>query len=814
MGQFLLSRCANKYALIALFIITFSQMTFAQHRLGLANSNYGGVTNLMSNPADIAGSRYKTYIGFGQTDVHFTNNYFKLSNVFKVRTDSVNFLSTQGDYLSAGFDFAGLSWIQRINSKGSFALSSRTRGTFQAVGVTPDLYSRFGDFVTTTTEKASEVKGGGINLSAQFFSELAASYAHSLIDNGETGLKVGATVKRLSGIYSTGVNASKLDAVYTKTTPTLGNYKIAAGQFEAAYVGAGAADSLSFSPADLFKSNGSGWGFDLGVTYELRSGSFTEDDGTTPYKLRVGIALTDFGSIKYSGSNVRYYTKDLKNANFEVDESVGIDNSDVLLRSLTINPDSFSQSFTSQIPTMLRLNADVRLSKNFFVNAYVAHSLADKYKIGTQYASYIAVTPRFETRYFDFSLPLALTNNYKTFAMGFGMRAGPVTLGMDNFTGFFGNPSGLSAHAGLNIGFGRAKSKALSEAEIAKQKEAEVAEAKNEAKEKAKKRSKKAPKEDSEPMKKTEVFAAPKPVEQPVIRPYATPEGEPEKPEMAAKPVDKTPQMPEKSVKEGLPKENRDKLLSTTPPKTSAVVVAPKPTVSTTPAKPQEMPAKAPATVATAPKPTVSTTPAKSQEMPKAPATVATAPKTTVSVTPAKPQEMPAKAPATVATAPKTNVSPMAAKPQEVPAKTGLPKENRDKLLSTTPSKTPAAAAVAPKPSVPMVAEKPAPIVLSPVGSGKMGECIEFYPNKAAISGNSLACLREISKFLLANKSIKLSVSGNVLSTDKVADPTSLKTERAKTIRNFLIQSGVEPARLTVKLTDNGGSTPVVLMPQ
>jgi outer membrane protein OmpA-like peptidoglycan-associated protein len=374
-----------------------------------------------------------------------------------------------------------------------------------------------------------------------------------------------------------------------------------------------------------------------------------------------------------------------------------------------------------------------------------------------------------------------------------------VTLGMDNFTGFFGNPSGLNAHAGLNIGFGRAKSKQLTQAEIEKQKEAEVEEAKNEAKEKAKKRTKKTPKEGNEPMKKTDVFVTPRPVEQPDIRPSKMPEGEPEEPKMADKKVENTAKMPEKSAKEGP--------LSIKPAKAPATVAtAPKPNVSTTPVKPQEMPAKAPSTVATAPKPNVSATPAKPQEMPaKAPSTVATAPKPNVSATPTKPQEMPAKAPATVANAPKTNVSPISAKPQEKSAKEGP--------LSITPPKTPTVV-VAPKPSVPMLAEKPVPIVLSPVGSGKMGECIEFYPNKAAISGNSLACLKEISKFLLANKSIKLSVSGNVLSTDKVADPTSLKTERAKTVRNFLIQSGVEPARLTVKLMDNSGAAPVVLMPQ
>ncbi len=792
MGQFLPKRTVKKCLIIAFFIFSTTQITTAQHRLGLANSNYGGVTNLMSNPADIAGSRYKTYIGLGQTDLHLTNNYFKFPTLASIVSDSIKFLTNNGDYLSVGFDFAGLSWIQSINSKGTFALSSRQRGAFQAVGITRNLYSKFGEYLTTNVDQPTDIKGAGINLGGQIFSELALSYAHTLVDNGETGLKLGATVKRLTGAFSTGLSLSQIDAVYTKT-PSIENYKVTNGQLNIAYVGSSAFDSLtSTSPADLFKGNGSGWGFDVGATYELRSGFFSEDDGTTPYKVRIGVAVTDLGSIKYSGSNVRYYTKDLKNATINVTDTSGLGSSDDLLKSAGINADSFSTSFYTQIPTMLRINADVRLAKHFFVNAYLAHSIASTYKLGTQYASYIAVTPRLETRYFDASLPLALTNNYKTFAMGIGFRAGPVTFGMDNFTGFFGSASGFNAHAGLNIGFGRRKNhQELTDAEKEKQKEAEVAEAKNESKEKARKRSKKMPKDDplsNEPMQKPEVVAAPRSIERVVV---PMPESEPVKTDMKAK--QDAPKMAEKQ--------------QNMPAKTApTVVTAPKPSAPTTTTKPQEMPAKSAPTVANAPKPNTPTTTAKPQEMPtKSAPTVANAPKPSAPTTSAKPQEMPTKSAPMVNAAPKPSVPTTNVKPKEMATKTAP--------LSTTPPKAPAVV-VAPKPSVPTAVEKPAPIVLSPVGSGKMGECIEFYPNKAAISGNSLACLREISKFLLANRSIKLNVAGNISDTDKVADATALKTERAKTIRNFLIQSGVEAARLTIKLSDSANAAPIVLTPQ
>ena len=742
--------------IITLLLINFCQTTTAQQRLGLANSNYGGITNLMSNPADIAGGRYRTYIGAGQADFHLTNNYFKLNNFnldFLDNADSVTLLKKNGDYLSLGYDLAGLSWIQSINPKITVGLSSRARGTLQGVGITRNFYNTSG----ISNDSVSTVKGASLNVNAQIFSEIALSYAQTLVDNKDYGVKVGATIKRLSGAVATGFSVSQLDAKYTKSFDNE-KYQITSGQLNVAYIGDGSFDGTNaFKPSDIFGSGGKGWGFDVGATYEHRTGNFNESDGTIPYKFRVGVSVTDLGGIKYSGSNVRYYSKDLKNVTFDISDSVDVGQSNDILEAAGVNKDSFATSFTAQIPTMLRVNADVRLSNIFFININWANSLADKYRIGTQYASFIAVTPRLETRYFDFSIPLALSNNYKTFGMGFGIRLGPVTLGMDNFTGLFGNPSGINAHAGLNIGIGRRKNaQNLAEKEKEKEKEAEVAEAKTESKEKSKKKSKKSPTEappSNEPMQAPVVVEAPKSIE--------------------------TPAPKAKEIAENTPSQN--------------VVIA-KPTAPKMEGNKQKSPEKVPNLIISAPKPTVSTTP------------------TTVVKPVVKPTETPTKAPTTVVAAPKST-APTTATTVVKPAETSV-KTSPQGPLSTTPQKAPTVTVVAPKATVPTVIALPKSLEMKPLGSGRMGECIEFFPNKAAISGNSTACLREISKFLMSNKDIKLNVAASVLSTEKTADATALKTERAKTIRNFLIQSGVDAKRIAIKMSDAATDAPITLTPQ
>jgi outer membrane protein OmpA-like peptidoglycan-associated protein len=755
MGQLLPIRKTAQCLFVALFTFIFSQTTTAQHRVGLANSNYGGITNLMSNPADIAGARYKTYIGFAQFDGHLTNNYFKFGGLnidFTSNSDSASLLKKSGDYFSVGFDLAGLSLIQSITPKIAVGLSSRVRGAGQAVGVTQSLYNPIG---LSNKDQVKDIKSAGLNVGGQVFSELDLSYAHTLIDNNEYGLKLGATAKKLTGAFSTGIILNQVDAQYTKTGNTE-KYKITNGQLIVAYGGLGNLDSLTnIAPSDVFGKKGQGWGFDLGATYEHRATSFVNKDGTTPYFFRVGASLTDFGSIKYNGSNVRYYTASLKNVNLNSD-STDITNADQLLKKAGVKLDSSIKSFNAAIPTMLRVNADVRLTNLFFVNVNWATNLVNHYKLGTQYASFVAVTPRIETRYFDFSLPLALTNNYKTFGMGFAMRLSFVTVGMDNFTGFAGSASGFNGHLGMNIGFGRRKSgQEMAEKEKEKEKDAEVVEAKQAAQEKSKKKSKKAPKEDplsKNEKKKPEVVSAPKSVQKPTIQVPEAPESTPQS-DLVTKPS--APKVEEKA---------------------------------------KEMPAKAPVTAAATPKPSLPKVEEKTKEMPaKAPVTAVATPKPYAQKVEEKTKEMPAKAPVTAVATPKPYAQKVEEKTKEMPAKAPA--------LVVTPSK-------------PMPIEKKSTNVnISPLGSGKMGECIEFFPSKAAITGNSAACLKEISKFLLSNKNIKLNVTGSILATEKSADGAALKLERAKTIRNFLIQSGVEASRLAIKTGDSVDS-PIILSAQ
>jgi hypothetical protein len=71
--------------------------------------------------------------------------------------------------------------------------------------------------------------------------------------------------------------------------------------------------------------------------------------------------------------------------------------------------------------------------------------------MGMNQPSMLAITPRFESKWFDIALPISLQNGYRNIAFGLASRIGPFILGSENLAGIvnIGNPKGFSAYVGL-----------------------------------------------------------------------------------------------------------------------------------------------------------------------------------------------------------------------------------------------------------------------------------------------------------------------------------------------------------------------------
>ena len=180
----------------------------------------------------------------------------------------------------------------------------------------------------------------------------------------------------------------------------------------------------------------SGIGLDLGIEYEYRPDARKYKDGEfhkheNKYKYRVGLAITDIGSIAYPAAAQRKAQLDSLNlplSNFN-NNGITINNVDQIYQGDT----DLSKKMRAGLPTAFRADFDYHIKKRFYVNSRAVLSMRRAHALNkNRVISYVAVTPRYEAPKFGTYLPISF-NQYGTTQVGLGLRwknfiAGSSTL--------------------------------------------------------------------------------------------------------------------------------------------------------------------------------------------------------------------------------------------------------------------------------------------------------------------------------------------------------------------------------------------------
>ena len=272
--------------------------------------------------------------------------------------------------------------------------------------------------------------------------EIGLVYGRTILDWNTHFLKGGITLKYLlGGVFAQG-NAETLTGDYDSAQRTLNTN----GAFS--YL-------LNYDSDADFTSDEltPGYGMDLGFVYEYRprTRSFSPGNedarGINKYQFKVGVALLDFGTIKY---------KDVERSTYNLDASVDTNNfaSDFEQKL----DDNYTRIDTqgnakTYLPTSLRLNADYSFTKNIYASVNYTLSLNPKtglYNGNT--LNILSLTPRFESKIFSFYAPINYSNLGKL-SFGAGLRAGPLFLGSGTlFSSLFSKKGDLAtAYFGLKI---------------------------------------------------------------------------------------------------------------------------------------------------------------------------------------------------------------------------------------------------------------------------------------------------------------------------------------------------------------------------
>ena len=462
-----------------LLFLVLSPKIYAQQWLGISGSNYAGTNSVYNNPANLADSRYKMYVNVVGNDLFFANNYVGWNapySVFQLLTNSASSeyrnskniiifknayydINKGGEPFHANLldDLRGPSVLFTINDKHSFGLLSRIRTITNFNGVSEPLAEVIRLGTDTLSLKNQPFNLSGISLNVNSYAEIGLSYGQVLKDEDEDFIKVGITIKRVAGIYSSHINIQEAnyeildDPTDLSIAPLRKKQVLKINTLKAdyGYTNEGSYKNAKPSLAWGFgnQSAGAGWGVDVGIVYEyrpdIRKYSYREkgvakiDPSKNKYEFRVGISLLDIGAINYSNPNyVKNWKVDVKNKTFNSSDVSMIDGSDDAFKRInqTIGLDDLNSqnNFSTGLPSSFQINLDYHLKDKFYVNSLWVQGLIGSESMSMKMPSSLSVTPRWEGKWFEVAMPFVLFDNYNAFAFGIAGRMGPLFLGTDN----------------------------------------------------------------------------------------------------------------------------------------------------------------------------------------------------------------------------------------------------------------------------------------------------------------------------------------------------------------------------------------------
>ncbi|RAI85737.1 DUF5723 family protein [Algoriphagus yeomjeoni] len=423
----------------ALFIFSISTSK-AQSFVGSTVDNYAGIQSVLINPANSADSRMKLDINLFSASAFVGNDFISvdLSNL-KNFTDGFDFDTDaeknpmDNNNFFGNVDILGPSALFNLNEKSSIALTTRARGFFNLHNIGGELYEVANSGVDVDNFNLSMNNLSGV---VHAWAEFGLTYGRVIWEQDKHFLKAGATLKYLAGAGGVFGFSPNLSANYNSTSDAL----TTGGNLNYGYTSGFDSEEINFSDVT------GGFGADLGVVYEFRA---SDDWDENPYKLRVGLSVTDIGAINYSGtSNFRYDMNATINANEFEEKDLEEVLADNYQGSETIEKTKFG------LPTAIQVFADYSITKRFFVSAQGAISVKKISDIPvSNIINTFSVTPRFEMKWISVYSPISLRQYDSSVAWGFGFRAGPVTIGSGSILTNLISSSSKSAdvYVGLKI---------------------------------------------------------------------------------------------------------------------------------------------------------------------------------------------------------------------------------------------------------------------------------------------------------------------------------------------------------------------------
>jgi outer membrane protein OmpA-like peptidoglycan-associated protein len=306
------------------------------------------------------------------------------------------------------------------------------------------------------------------NLSIKTLSWMDAgiTYSRVLYDKGAHMLKAGVTGKAIMGLAGGYISSNNINYKWRNyDTLDLYHSDISYGHSTAIPQIENANSLSSIGNAILNGKSKVSFAADLGVVYEWRPDKekyqydydcqkWYQND-VKKYKLSVGFSVIDIGRVVFAKpNNVSSYSADIQGWDVK---HAGINSVSTFDSVLASKPTNFvatgGNSFKMWLPTRFNLYIDYNIYKGLGLNlnGIISPNLAKDDNM-VHYPTSIALTPRYDMKWFGFYIPLTY-NEYGNFGAGAGLRAGPLFVTSSNIITAFAEKAtyAVNIQAGVKI---------------------------------------------------------------------------------------------------------------------------------------------------------------------------------------------------------------------------------------------------------------------------------------------------------------------------------------------------------------------------
>jgi Family of unknown function (DUF5723) len=445
----------TRFQFLIIFVALGHVFLGAQGLQGIRTERWAGISGVHLNPAKSITfpKKWDIQLGgahfFGGTNyLYFINN--KVGQVAKhpnnIRAVSDTLGNTESLLSPIFFDFPrsnqrwygvidtridGPSFSVKLKKRHTIGLFTAFRTLVSGYRVPPKLgYTNLDNLLWKVRQPV-----GKLSITGMAWGEVGAHYAYMASDWRGNNWGFGINVKTLNILQAGYANTNKAFEYMRVSRDTI---SLTNGDWDIGY-NTDLVDKQTDLTSQDIHINGRGFSTDLGFSYLIPS---FEGDTPQDYQWQFGASLTDFGYARIHKNAERHrfvfedsVTTSIKNIN-------QVTTTDQLVRGLSktyLGDSSASLSgsrFTLTTPARINLQADYRALAHVYVHASWQQRLAFQPK-SLRAPSFIAITPRFESRWFSAFLPLSLVD-YRKIQYGAAMRLGVITIGTDHLASFLG----------------------------------------------------------------------------------------------------------------------------------------------------------------------------------------------------------------------------------------------------------------------------------------------------------------------------------------------------------------------------------------